>query len=117
LSGGSTCFTSSNFRTSGGLFGFAGRDTGVSIGTLTVKSNTGTTTFNTTELAENFSVGTTGFGSGTLSYDNAGNLTYDGNQAYTYDAWNRLVGVSHAYRNGSGTLSPGQTFVTMAYDG
>src|SRR5436309_2149540 len=29
-----------------------------------------------------------------ISIDLAGNLTYDGTSRYTYDAWNRLVGVA-----------------------
>ena len=36
---------------------------------------------------------------------------------YTYDAWNRLVSAGKWYRDGSGTLQSGGTFVTMAYDG
>jgi RHS repeat-associated protein len=44
-------------------------------------------------------------------------MTYDGTQAYTYDAWNRLVKVAHAYRDSNGDVQKGSTFDTMAYDG
>jgi RHS repeat-associated protein len=54
--------------------------------------------------------------SDTEASDGNGNQTYDGTQAYTYDAWNRLMTVSHAYRDASGTLQHGQAFDTMAYD-
>ena len=40
------------------------------------------------------------------SYDNAGNLTFDGTNTYTYDAWNRLVQVSNS-----------STTVNYEYDG
>jgi hypothetical protein len=46
-----------------------------------------------------------------------GNLTFDGTQVYTYDAWNRLVGVAHGYTDGSGDVQSGETFDTMSYDG
>jgi RHS repeat-associated protein len=47
-------------------------------------------------------------GSGTVSYDNNGNLTADGSgNTYVYDAWNRLVAV----RNG------GTTIASYGYDG
>ena len=40
------------------------------------------------------------------SYDNAGNLTFDGTNTYTYNAWNRLVQVSDS-----------STTVNYGYDG
>jgi RHS repeat-associated protein len=64
----------------------------------------------------NSSDSTYGMASDTEASDGNGNQTYDGTQAYTYDAWNRLMTVSHAYRDGSGTLQHGQAFDTMAYD-
>lgn len=45
-----------------------------------------------------------------------GNLTYDGTQQYTYDAWNRMTKVAHAYRDGSG-VHAGHTACTIGYDG
>jgi len=42
-----------------------------------------------------------------VQHDDAGNLTYDGNQEYTYDAWNRQIQVK---RNGS-------VISTSSYDG
>jgi RHS repeat-associated protein len=38
-----------------------------------------------------------------------------GTQAYTYDAWNRLKTVAHAYGDGS-NVHPGQPFAKMLYD-
>jgi RHS repeat-associated protein len=51
----------------------------------------------------------------TPTNDNNGNLTYDGTQTYTYDAWNRMKTVAHAYRDSEGVHS-GQTLDTMTYD-
>src|SRR4051812_38613674 len=51
-----------------------------------------------------------------LSYDNNGNLLYDGTESFTYDAWNRLTKVARAYRGGTNVQS-GQTFATITYDG
>jgi hypothetical protein len=58
-----------------------------------------------------------GYGVDTLVYDAAGNLTYDGNLAYTYDAWNRMTTARKAYRDAQGNLQLGAVFVTMQYDG
>jgi RHS repeat-associated protein len=52
-----------------------------------------------------------------LAHDAAGNLTYDGNYKFKYDAWNRLVEVRRAYRDDEDTLTEGSTIATMAYDG
>ena len=35
----------------------------------------------------------------TLTHDAAGNLSYDGVRAYSYDAWNRLVKITRAFRD------------------
>jgi hypothetical protein len=71
--------------------------------------------FETTELVETFGLAPGYRVADTLTYDSNGNLTYDGLQAYTYDAWNRLKTVAHAYRDGSGVHS-GKVFATMGYD-
>lgn len=53
------------------------------------------------------------------TYDASGNLTYDGEFAYTYDAWNRLTQATKAYRDGANgdALIEGAGYVAMAYDG
>jgi RHS repeat-associated protein len=51
------------------------------------------------------------------AYDRNGNLTFDGSQKYTYDAWNRMVKVAHAYRDGSNNVQAGQISSTSSYDG
>ena len=50
------------------------------------------------------------------TYDVAGNLTYDGLQCYTYDAWNRLATMAHGYRDATGVHSGG-VLSTCGYDG
>ena len=47
------------------------------------------------------------------AHDAGGNMTCDGLQAYTYDAWNRLTGVARAY----GDANTSSTIATIAYDG
>ncbi len=72
---------------------------------LTIKSwDTATSAFDITEHYDNFTVDGSGYASETPRTDNNGNLTYDGVQQYAYDAWNRLVGIAHAYRDSGGTL-------------
>ncbi|MCC6581270.1 MAG: hypothetical protein IT440_12615 [Phycisphaeraceae bacterium] len=45
---------------------------------------------NSLEHVECFTVDSTGHAPDNLTCDAAGNLTYDGLYAYSYDAWNRL---------------------------
>ena len=56
-----------------------------------------------------------------MRYDAAGNLTFDGNYAYTSDAWGRQVEVKHAFitkdANGTKTYHEGSTISTSLYDG
>jgi len=44
-------------------------------------------------------------------------MTFDGTQKFTFDAWNRLVKVAHAYRDGSNNVQSGAASITMKYDG
>jgi|GEM_PF-3470784 len=41
-----------------------------------------------------------GYAEETIDHDRNGNLIYDGVQKYTFDAWNRLRAIAHAYRSG-----------------
>jgi hypothetical protein len=66
---------------------------------------------------ETFTVDGNGRSANDPAYDLAGNLTFDGLQEHTYDAWNRLVAVAHGYRDGSNNVQAGQKSVTMSYDG
>jgi hypothetical protein len=50
-------------------------------------------------------------------HDAAGNITYDGQYQYAYDAWNRLAKVKRAYRDSEGALQNGSVVATMSYDG
>jgi RHS repeat-associated protein len=81
--------------------------------------DTATSSFDITEATEDFSVDGSNFANGNstnLASDSNGNQTYDGTQVYTYDAWNRLITVSHGYRDGSNNLQHGQAAVTCSYD-
>jgi RHS repeat-associated protein len=105
-------------RTTGGRLGFLDGTVGgngSNFSNLSLKSYNGSAWV--TEATDDFAVNSsTGYATSntTLSSDANGNQTYDGAQAYTYDAWNRLITVSHAYGTGSNV---GQVAVTMAYDG
>jgi hypothetical protein len=58
---------------------------------------------------------------GTATYfqfhDAARNMTFDGEYALVYDAWNRLVGVQRAFRPSAAALTQTTTVATMQYDG
>jgi YD repeat-containing protein len=79
--------------------------------------NTNTSAFDVVEHADNFGIDGSGNVTDTPVHDAAGNLTYDGSQKYTYDGWNRMKAVAHAYRDGAGSLQTGQTSATISYDG
>jgi len=84
--------------------------------------NMTTSAFDVTEAEEHFTVdSTTGYASDDLVYDSNGNLTYDGLQSYSYDGWNRMKTVAHAYRaltadGGDGNVHSGQTLSATSYD-
>ncbi|MGA2582256.1 MAG: hypothetical protein ABSG31_03170 [Tepidisphaeraceae bacterium] len=82
---------------------------------LTVQSYNSSTSSWGNELVDTFGLDSGGYAEDTPTNDNNGNLTYDGTQAYTYDAWNRMKTVAHAYRDTGGVHS-GQTLDTMTYD-
>jgi len=121
LDSASPCYGSNAFSRTAGQIGFADWDFG-EVTNVTVKSySTTTNSFSVTEAVENFAVDSSLNGTNTLAYDNNGNLTYDGLQAYTYDAWNRLKTVAHAYRiavadGGDGNVHGGHVFDTLNYD-
>ncbi len=111
------CYSSTAFSSPGGMLGFLIQNGFAYVDELTIKSwDTATSAFDITEHYDNFTVDGSGYASETPTYDLAGNLTYDGIQQYTYDAWNRLISVAHAYRDSGGTLQHGQTFDAMRYD-
>jgi YD repeat-containing protein len=59
--------------------------------------------YETTEHIDRFTADTNGRVPEAFTYDAAGNLTYDGVYQYAYDAWNRMVSVTKAYRDYDGT--------------
>ena len=73
--------------------------------------------YETTEVVERFTLDATGHAGDTLEYDAAGNLTYDGTFHYTYDAWNRQVTVTKAYRDDNGVIQLGSVIQENEYDG
>ena len=93
---------------SGGMFGFAGGP--IYVDEVTIESyDSGWQT----EADEDFEVNTNSIAI-KLIHDDAGNLTYDGQHHYRYDAWNRLVDVRRAYNGGDGT---GSRIAELGYDG
>jgi hypothetical protein len=72
--------------------------------------------YETLEHVENFTVDVNGYATETLTHDMARNLTYDGIDQYGYDAWNRMVKVTKAYRDSSDTLHSGSVIDTMRDD-
>lgn len=112
----SAMYTATGFNGDGGMLGFSGAGDN-SIEDFTVNSyNTSTSSYDTTEIEDLFATDASNYVVDTLAYDDNGNLTYDGTQAYAYDAWNRLKTVAHAYRDSGNTLHSGQVFETIGYD-
>ncbi len=108
-----------NLDMAGGYLGFTGGAGANTIDDLTIRIDTNADgSYDTTQLIDGFTVDADKDFSDTLTHDAAGNLTYDGVFAYTYDAWNRLTKVAKAYRDpGSGTLQTGSVLATYRYDG
>ncbi|MBI1337048.1 MAG: hypothetical protein GC164_08810 [Phycisphaera sp.] len=82
--------------------------------------------YETTEHADGFTTWHwTGNAPDKRDTDAAGNLTYDGHLSFTYDAWNRLLTVSKAYKADSANgdditlaaLATGSVVNTIQYDG
>ncbi|MFA9478962.1 RHS repeat-associated core domain-containing protein [Phycisphaerales bacterium AB-hyl4] len=111
-------YDSSNFTFRGGLIGFSEAGEHLqSVGDLTLKSDTnGDGTYDTTEHIEGFAVDQDGYAHDDPTHDAAGNLTYDGVYRYSYDAWNRLVAVTKAYRDSQGDIQEGSTIQKLEYD-
>ena len=114
----STCYEGSDFAdTSGGRIGFAQGAWGGGTGVDDVRVEAYVDSSWVTQVEEDFEVDSSYKGSETVTNDAAGNLTYDGEHTYVYDAWNRLAEVKRAYRDGSDTLTTGSTIATIEYDG
>jgi len=104
-------------KLTGGHFGFRSGQIEY-VDNITVRSdpdNNGS--FSKVEIVEQFNLDAV-----QLRYDAAGNLTFDGNYAYTYDAWNRQIMVKRAYitkdpTTGNKTYAEGSAISTSLYDG
>jgi RHS repeat-associated protein len=102
----------------GGMIGFASRVGVGSVDDVTIRSwNAATSAFDVVEHVDAFDIDANNRSSVDPAHDLAGNLTFDGVQKFTYDGWNRLAKVAHAYRDGSNNVQAGQANVTMSYDG
>ncbi|MCC6680525.1 MAG: hypothetical protein IT445_06440 [Phycisphaeraceae bacterium] len=114
--------TDFDFTTSGGGGGQIGFKSGQNLDSLvdnlTVKTDRDSNgSYETTDLIETFTT-SSGYAEETPTYDAAGNLTYDGVFSYVYDAWNRLVKVTKAYRDPtSGDVEYGSVISISEYDG
>jgi len=103
-------------KLSGGLIGFRSGQVEY-IDNVTIRTDTDNDgVYETEEMIEQFNTDPV-----ELRYDAAGNLTFDGNYAYIYDAWGRQVEVKHAFitkdANGTKTYHEGSTISTSLYDG
>lgn len=118
LAGASDCYTTSAIDIVGGLVGFSCYTDKASVESFTLKADRDANgSYETTEHVENFVLDGSGYANETPTYDKNGNLTYDGVFSYTYDAWNRLVKVAKAYRDGNGDLQSGSIITVNHYDG
>ncbi len=105
------------FDYSGGLLGFS-RGTTVYIDHVTVRFDTDDDgDIDGIVYEEEFDLSGDYAGGENLEHDAAGNITYDGLYAYTYDAWNRQVMTRRAYRDDSGTIQAHYTVQENVYDG
>ena len=68
---------------------------------ISERQTSDTGAFDVTEHVETFDIDGNGRSANDPAHDLAGNMTFDGTQKFTFDAWNRLVKVAHAYRDGS----------------
>ncbi len=96
LSAASACATASlsSFSDDGdGYLGFAGGD--VYVDDLAIDYYNGVSYAR--DFEEGFEVDSAGYALEQLEHDAAGNLTYDGMFAYTYDAWNRQTTAHRAH--------------------
>ena len=95
-------YTGNNFPLTGGQVGFRATFGTALIRHFTLETDHDNNGQWTTEYENDISLANT-HETQTFAHDAAGNLTYDGTFAYTYDAWNRLTTVSNAYRTANGS--------------
>ena len=115
---GSTVFESSNFDMIGGMLGLVSRWYNVRVSDFELRTDRDANgSYETTEVVEDFSLDSNGYADAGPTHDAAGNLSYDGVYQYTYDAWNRLVTVTKAYRDSGGVLQSGSVVQESEYDG
>ena len=109
--------TTSSLDLTGGRLGLKNISWWALLDNLTLESDHDGDEQWTVEHVEHFTADANGFVTDTLEHDAAGNLTYDGTFHYTYDAWNRQVTVTKAYRDDQGNLKLGSVVQENEYDG
>jgi len=98
--------------TDGGYIGFPSSP--ASVDDLTIEANVDSNWV--TQHVDEFTVDANGYAADKPTHDAAGNLTYDGRYACTFDAWNRLATVARAYPTSTGHAT-GSAVSTIQYDG
>ena len=112
------CYAPPDFEIEGGWIGFL--NGGSYADNLTIRrwDSTASDWATDPEIVEGFEIDGEGYADDEhLEHDAAGNMTYDGEYAYVYDAWNRLVAVKRAYRESDGDLAEGSQIAILKYDG
>ncbi len=110
------CYTSTAFSSSsGGMIGFSGGHNATAFDRLILKTDGNEDgDFDDVEdkiqIVEHFSADAGGYAPQGPTHDAAGNLTYDGVYAFTFDSWNRLAKVTNAWREAT---DDGQGGVTL----
>ena len=115
-SGAGVAYSSSDFPLTGGQVGFRATFGTALMRHFTLETDHDNNGVWTTEYDQAYNH-PGGYATVAYAHDAAGNLTFDGVYAYHYDAWNRLVQVSNAYRDSGGVVQEGSIITTMRYDG
>ncbi len=118
LATASDCYSSTAFNARGGMIGLASSAYYPEVDDLKIyadRDHNGS--YETLEHEEHFTLDGDNTTTESLTHDPAGNLTYDGIYQYGYDAWNRMIQVTKAYRDSGGTLHSGSVITLSRYDG
>ena len=115
-SGAGVAYTSSDFPLTGGQVGFRAAYGVALMRHFTLETDHDNDGTWTTEFDQAYNH-PGGYATVEYDHDAAGNLTFDGVFAYTYDASNRLVEVHNAYRDSGGAVQLGSVVTIQAYDG
>ncbi|QQE14014.1 RHS repeat-associated core domain-containing protein [Planctomycetota bacterium] len=116
LNSASVCYTVTGLGDEGGQVGLLSTGATSYVDDFLVRTDSnGDGTFDRVEHFDDFEV-TDSYAQNTYEYDAAGNMTFDGVYAYTYDAWNRMTQVYKAHRNTLGNVENGALVQSNQYD-